>query len=103
MEKDLNYLLTSDFDEGFKPEEYIKLLNQFRYEYRLLHGKCRSLEQQIDKLNGENENYKSIIFEIDTKYLTKIANLEDKITFLTTSLNKKLTWSERFKGKINRK
>ena len=103
MEKDLNYLLTSEYDEGLKPEEFIQLLNLFKNEYRLLHSKNRSLEHQVDKLNADNENYKGLLYEIDTKWLSKIANLEDQIHFLNVSLSKKLTWKERFLGKINRK
>ena len=76
MEKDLNYLLTSEYDEGLKPEEFIQLLNLFKNEYRLLHSKNRSLEHQVDKLNSDNENYKGLLYEIDTKWLSKIAKLE---------------------------
>ena len=81
-EKDLNYLLTSEYDEGLKPEEFIQLLNLFKNEYRLLHSKNRSLEHEVDKLNADNENYKGLLYEIDTKWLSKIANLEDQINFL---------------------
>ena len=103
MEKDLDYLLTSEFDENFKPEEYISLLNKFRYEYRLLHSKNRSLEHQIDKLNLDVENLEAKLYEEKVKLLSKNATLEDEIHFLNNNLKKKLTWKERFSGKIDRK
>lgn len=103
MEKNLEYLLTSEFDEGLKPEELIDLLKKFRFEYRVLHSRTRSLEHQIDKLNIENENLKGHLFEIDTNYLTKIAKIEDKVDLLKTVLNKKLTLKERVFGKVDRK
>jgi len=103
MKKDLDYLLTSEFDAGFKPEEFIDLLNQFKYEYRLLHSKNRSLEQHIDKLSLENENLKAKLYEEEIKFLSKIASLDDQIYFLNSSLTKNLSFQERFAGKINRK
>lgn len=102
MEKNLEYLLTSEFNEGLKPEELIDLLKKFRYEYRLLHSKNRQIEQEIDKLNLEKENLKSLLYDIDSKYLTKMATLEDNIDILKTTLNKKLTLKERLLGKLNR-
>lgn len=103
MEKNLEYLLTSEFDEGLNPEELIDLLKKFRFEYRTLHSRTRSLEHQIDKLNIENENLKGRLFEIDTNYLIKIAKIEDKADLLKSILNRKLTLNERIFGKLNRK
>jgi hypothetical protein len=98
----LDYLMTSDFNEGFKAEEFIELLLRFRYEYRLLSGKNKSLEQELDKLLLQVENLNGLLYENDTKYLSKIAILEDKLHFTTNRLNSKLTLKERLNGKINR-
>jgi hypothetical protein len=103
MEKNLDYLLTSDFNENLKPEQLIDLLVKFRYEYRSLVGKYRSLEHQIDKSTLEIENLKGLLFETDIKHLSKIALLEDEIHFLDNNLRKKLTLKERISGKIDRK
>lgn len=100
---DLNYLMTSDFNEGLTPEQLTELLIKFRYEYRFLSGKNSSYEKELDKLSLINDNLNKLIKEIETKSNIKIAILEDELFLVKNKLNKKLTWKERFFGKINRK
>jgi len=97
---DLNYLMTSDFNEGLTPDKLIELLHKFRYEYRLLSGKNTSLTKQLEKNSIELENIKGLNFEIENKSNSKIAILEDEIHFLRSKLTRKLTLKERFGGKI---
>lgn len=96
----LEYLMTSDFNEGLKPEELIELLNRFRYEYRLLSGKNTSLTKELEKNSIELENLKGLNFEIENKGNSKIAMLEDEIHFLRSKLTRRLTLKERISGKI---
>jgi hypothetical protein len=96
----LEYLMTSDFNEGLKPEELIELLNKFRYEYRLLSGKNTSLTKELEKNSIVLENLKGLNFEIENKSNARIALLEDELHFLRQKLNRKLTLKERFKGEI---
>ena len=97
---DLNYLMTSDFNEGLTPDELIDLLQKFRYEYRLLSGKNTSLTKELEKNSLDLENIKGLNFEIENKSNSKIAMLEDEIHFLRSKLTRKLNLKERFSGKI---
>ena len=100
---ELNYLLTSDFDNlnDASPEQFKELLLKFRYEYRLLSGRNTSLTSEITKLNGEIENLSNVNIERDRKNKIAIADLQNELDFLKPKLNRKLTFKERVKGKIN--
>lgn len=99
---DLNYLMTSDFNEGLTPEELLELLNKFRYEYRLLSSKNTSLEKEIEKLSINLENTNGLLYEVETKGKQTIALLEDEVHFIFNRLNRKLSLKERISGKIDR-
>ena len=99
---DLNYLMTSDFNEGLTPEQYVELLLRFRYEYRLLSGKNSSYEKEMEKLKMEKENLSALLYETELKLNSKMALMEDELHNTNNLLNKKLTWKERIFGKINR-
>ena len=98
---DLNYLMTSDFNEGLKPEELIALLLKFRYEYRSLNAKNESLKKEIEKLTIEIENINGLLYDAKTKSFGTISFLEEEIQLLKKKLNRKLTFKERLFGKIN--
>lgn len=104
MEKLLNYLLTSDFNDmdDASPQKFKELLSGFRYEYRMLVSKNNALTHEIDRLKGELENISGILNEKNIKYNNEVAALEDKLHFTEAKLNKKLTFKERLNGKINR-
>lgn len=96
----LEYLLTSDFHEEMKPEEYKFLLLKFRSLYKVLYGRQKmQYEQQKyenDKLKSETESQKENIQRLKTE----IAELKN-----TIDLNlkpRKLTFKERWDGKIER-
>jgi uncharacterized protein (DUF2344 family) len=99
---DLNYLMTSEFNEGLTPEELIELLNKFRYEYRLLSSKNTALEKQLEKISIELENVNGLLYETEIKGKQTIALLEDEVHFISNRLNRKLTLKERISGKIDR-
>lgn len=98
---DLNYLMTSDFNEGLTPDQLVELLHKFRYEYRLLSGKNTSLTKELEKNSLELENIKGLNFELEKKSNARIALLEDELHFLRNKLTRKLTLKERFNGKIH--
>lgn len=96
-EEILDFLMTSDFESDFKPDEFKYLLLKWRYFYRVLQGKH-------DLLKGDSS------YDI-ARYEEKIKFLEQEITSLQTLLtqkideldqfkNRKLTISERLTGKI---
>lgn len=93
----LDFLMTSDFEGDFKPDELKYLLNKWRYFYRILHGAIERLKVQND---GIIRNLNDKISQLESEIISlKVKNVknEDKIEFMK---NKKLTWKERFLGKI---
>ena len=94
----LEYLMTSEFIENHKPEEYKYLLHKFRYFYRILHGNNSRLKGDRDL---ENRHLRESIEGMKTQLTieqTKSAQLQDTIDL--SKKERKLTWSERFSGKI---
>ena len=96
-EEILDFLMTSEFEDSYSPEELKYLLYKWRYFYRLFNGRyernkydsefiIEQLQSQMKDLN----NYKTTV-EI------KLAQSEDTINSMK---NRKLTWKERFSGKI---
>ncbi len=96
----LEYLMTSDFIENYRPEEYKFLLHKFRYFYRLLYGNYNRHKGEKEFENKQLiESIESVKKQIETEQ-TKSAKLQDHI-----DLSKKeriLTWRERLSGKINK-
>jgi hypothetical protein len=93
----LDFLMTSEFEENYSPEEFRYLLNKWRYFYRLSNGKFNRLkddnEFEINKLKNKLEllKHENDILKIDNN------RLEDDFVRL---IGKKLTFKERLKGKI---
>jgi hypothetical protein len=96
-EEIMNFLMTSEFEDDYKPEELKYLLFKFRYFYRILHGR-----HELVKSDGEF-SLKNIKEESDAKdneilrLRAQIANGED---ILNSLKSRKLTFKERFSGKI---
>lgn len=97
-EEILDFLMTSDFDGEFKPTELKYLLLKYRYFYRIIHGRHELLKT--------DSNFS--IFKLEEKIKTiekEIYNLQCESTEKSNELNRlktrKLSLSERFKGKIN--
>lgn len=99
-EEILDFLMTSEFEDAYKNEEFKYLLFKWRYFYRMLHGKVELVKNEkdfeIEELKTEIERLKTINKEI----LTKNANQQDEILSLK---NRKLTLRERLSGKIIQK
>ena len=96
-EEILDFLMTSDFEGDYKPEELKYLLIKWRYFYRLLNGKYELL---INEKNGESLKLNDEISSKDNKInflLYENVDLKNKIDLLS---NRNLTWKERIKGKI---
>lgn len=96
-EEILEFLMTSDFDEEYKPEELKYLLMKWRYFYRVLNGKY--------DLQKTNTSYDLNCLEEEIKRLkTQISELQvvkaDKEDHIHQLKNRKLTLRERLSGKI---
>lgn len=88
----LDYLMTSDFNEGLTQEESRFLLLKFRYHYRVLYSRLESQRYTIDEKI-------SLIDELNEK-IEKLENhLLVKENELDSEKNRRLTWKERLKGK----
>jgi hypothetical protein len=93
----LDFLMTSDFDGDFKPGELKYLLSKWRYFYRILHGVSeRDRIENEGRINSLNERIRLLEYEITSLQFNNAKN-EDKINNLK---NRKLSWRERFSGKI---
>lgn len=93
----LNYLMTSEFNEGLTPDEFKFLLSKFRYYYRLVYAKSESLNISVDKLTND---FKSLKEQNDIN-IKNLNSEKEKVEMRYKELvNKKLTWKERIKGKI---
>jgi hypothetical protein len=93
----LDFLMTSDFEGDYSPEELKYLLVKWRYFYRLLNGK---LERAVDEIEFNLKKSKEV--EESNDYKTK--NLQQEVIKKDETIyylkNKKLNWKERISGKI---
>jgi len=93
----LDFLMTSDFEGDYKPEELKYLLIKWRYFYRLLNGKYDLLktdsEFDLKKSKEEISSKEQMIKQI----LVENAELKNKINILK---GRDLSWKERIIGKI---
>ena len=96
-EEMLDLLMTSEFENNLSPTEFKFLLKKWRFFYRILHGKMeRTKDDMTYKINVlkedveglKNQNYKTMV---------DCTKKQDQIEILK---NKKLTWKERWTGKI---
>ena len=96
-EEILNFLMVSDFEQPFSPEELKYLLVKWRYFYRLFQGRNEQtrmkLEDDIKKLQDELDVKKQNEFDLQVK----VAKKDDLIA---TMKSRKLSFKERWLGKI---
>jgi len=95
----LDILMTSDFNDKLKIEEYVFLVFKFRQFYKVLYG-----NHQLYKIHSESERKElseNLIAKTKELVLTQIdrANLENKMEQLLKP--RKLSWRERISGRIN--
>jgi hypothetical protein len=99
-EQILEYLMTSDFIENYSPEEYKLLLFKFRSFYKILYGKHKLYK---DDKEFELKNLQSTIDGLRnslTQEQVKSSNLQNSIDLLASE--RKLSWKERWEGKIKK-
>ncbi len=88
----LDYLMTSDFNEGLTQEECRFLLLKFRFHYRVVFSQKESQKWIIDSEKEKVSELRSEIEQINKK----LSELEEK---LKIEEHRQLTWQERIKGK----
>jgi hypothetical protein len=94
----LNFLMTSEFNEGdYSPSEFRYLLTKWRYFHRFFQGRNEqtkmTLEDTIKKLEEQLENTKKSEFDAQVK-------VADKDNLINSLKSRKLTYKERWSGKI---
>ena len=94
----LNFLMTSEFSEGdYSPAEFRYLLTKWRYFHRFFQGRNEQtkmgLEDTIKRLQEELEATKKGEYDAQVK-------VADKDNLIHSLKNRKLTFKERFSGKI---
>lgn len=94
----LNFLMTSEFTEGdYSPTEFRYLLTKWRYFHRFFQGRNEQtkmgLEDTIKRLQEELEATKKGEYDAQVK-------VADKDNLIHSLKNRKLTFKERFSGKI---
>ncbi len=96
-EEVLNFLMTSEFQDDYSPAELKYLLVKWRYFYRISQGRNEQLklksESDIQKLEDEKEELNNKINRASIVSIEK-----DKL--IVSLQSRKLTWKERFSGKI---
>ena len=96
-EEILELLMTSEFSGELAPKELKYLLHKYRYFYRMLHGRLDRVKTDNEGV-VENLNEKiNLLNNSITSLQIENANKENTIHGLE---NRKLTWRERFTGKI---
>lgn len=96
-EEILDFLMTSDFEEDYKPEELKYLLVKWRYFYRILSGKS---ETSITDKDGQIKRLKEDNDTKDKQIESLMVNNAYKDDMINSLKNRDLTWKERFSGKI---
>ncbi len=93
----LSYLMTSEFNEGLTGDEFKFLLLKFRYHYRLMYARNESMKIEVEKNQLDLHSTREIYNKNVNNFEKEKQKFENKYNNL---LNRKLTWKERFKGKI---
>jgi hypothetical protein len=100
-EEILEFLMTSDLAEQYRPEDYKYLIFKFKQFYKILYGKYQlykdSNELNLKSLNESNESLNNQL----QKLLIENANLKNKIDQL--QLPVKLSIKERITGEFSPK
>lgn len=93
----LDFLMTSEFENDYKPEELKYLLVKWRYFYRLLHGNSERFKTDI---LFEMEKKEDIIDLNEKRINSLMVESSDKQNIIDSMKNRKLTFKERFYGRI---
>ena len=95
----LNYIMTSEFQDGLTPDEFRLLIIRLRNFYRVSNSK-------VETLKSEKERKKKEIDDMINLYTIEIENLNTINKSITEEMQKiysrKLSIGERISGKINK-
>ena len=92
----LNYLMTSDFNEGLTNTEAKFLLKKYKNFYRKLNAQLEYCNNNIESINKKNE---LVIKELNDNLDILNKKISDLISELEFEQTRKITWKERIFGK----
>ena len=93
----VEFLMTSDYEQDYKPEELKYMLLKFRNFYRVLYSKHSHIKDDKEILDKENEEQINFLTKQLKNKENDISNLESKIDKLK---NRRLSFMERLSGKV---
>ena len=93
----IDFLLTSEFNDNFSPEQYRYMLHKFRYFYRLLHAKYEQITLDKGTLEMNINTLKELSTSKQKEHDAEIQDLKEQIDTLKS---RKLTLRERWSGEI---
>lgn len=93
----LDFLMTSEFEGDYKPEELKYLLLKWRNFYRVIHGKS---ERERENFEYEIKLLKDKLETEERKYTESLVKIADKENIINSMRSRDLTWKERISGKI---
>ena len=96
-EEILDFLMTSEFNENYSPEELKYLLKKWRYFYRLFNGRYERVRNDSE---FEIETLKSEKMDLSLSILKLQVDVANRDNTIDSMKNRKLTWKERLSGKI---
>lgn len=96
-EEILNFLMTSDFEDNYSPTELKYLLTKWRYFHRHFQGISNREKMALE---GELAHTKDMLSDKENQILNLQVDLANKQNSIDLLKSRKLTWKERFSGKI---
>jgi hypothetical protein len=93
----LDYLMSSEFEEGLTPDEFKFLLKKFRNFYRLVSCSVANHKERMERALLDLESIKKEIITKEDNFEIIKSDLEKKYDSI---IQRKLNWEERFKGKL---
>ena len=93
----LDFLMTSEFENDYKPEELKYLLFKWRYFYRVLYNNKELIKTEKE---GEINNLKDELRSLNSTLGLMLSESSKKDLLIQNLKNRKLSFKERLSGKI---
>jgi hypothetical protein len=98
-EEVLDELMTSDFHEDLKPDQWRSYIMNFRKYYKLMYSKYKRLSEDVEVKDREQSMEVNMLIRTIDEMRLKVHDLEHDN--LTLGQKRRLTFKERFTGWIN--
>jgi predicted Rossmann fold nucleotide-binding protein DprA/Smf involved in DNA uptake len=93
----LEFLISSDFDDvNYSRDQFVYFLKKYQKYYKLLNAKYHGVKNENERIKEKTEKLEAQL----TKERRSRGIDKAKIANMNKELKKKLTWKERFKGKL---